>query len=431
MLEEGHKGSGRWVWIGSSFYDVGGLQNAPIEARADNMPPLNRIIKTRGGNRLELDDRQTDMRGEITYGVRLMTGDRDGLDVTKGKGIRLGFGNKGGQLFLGNRGIKLISNDGSGLYVNDKLESIRLVTKSEKVWQNWFDGKITQFAEGGINILSNSRWDLAANKGIKLSTRGGELEFRSNSTKIVTVGDIKIQSGNNFNVNANQYNITGLAGSNMLVDLPVPGDGTLAGNIVVNTAGGNVLLRSGVLPPFPGSPPASSGTMLTNDPLFGVSAGRIGIGVAGHALLEGKSGGIWVSPIPLSFPGTAGGLGGRPLAPLAPIQPAPAVPVVQPPLSPSTPPTPTSVGLGPQPMVLGNNLLFTLQKLVLNLFNLFSVMSQNSSAFAMSPMGPAVLNPLVIQQLSINISEMQAILNTNLGAPAPSGILSSLAFVDG
>jgi hypothetical protein len=433
VLEEGYQGSGKWIYVGSSFYDVGGMQNAPLEARADTFPPLNRIIKTRGGNRLELDDRNTDMRGDQTYGVRLLTGDRDGLDVTKSTGIRLGFGNTGGQLLLTRKGYKLISNAGNGLYVNDQLEAIRITTKKETVWQNWFEGKIAQYAEGGIDVTTDNTWSLTANKGINIFTRGGEFSTRSNSTKMVTIGDMKVQVGSNLNVNANQYNLTGLAGSNFLLDFPVVGDGTLSGNIVMNTAAGNILFRSGIFPPIPGLPKANATTFTLNDLSFGSPTyfGRMGLGVAGHAALEGASGGIWISPTPIPSPGTAGGSGGRPLAPGAPIAPMVPVPVTQPPLSPSIPSTPV-VGTGPQPAVLGGNLLFTLQKLVLNMYNLASAMTQNAATFAMSPMGPAPLNPIIIQQLTTFITESQAILNTNLGSSAtPTNILSSTVYLDG
>ena len=330
--------------------------------------------------------------------------------------------------------MKLASNKNTGLYINDSLDALRISLSDESAWKQWFGGKVSEYALRGVDILSERTYKVTAHKGIDLSSRGGQTRLRGNNIKLISLTDFQIQSGNNLNINSNQINVTGQTGSNFLLDFPVPGDGTLSGNVVMNTAAGNFLIRSGLFPPTPGIPKANTSTFAINDLTFGspTYAGRMGIGVAGHALLEGKLGGVWVSPVPLPLPGSTAGAAGRQTVPAAPIAPV-VTPITFPlaPAAPAIPPLPLA-GLGPQPIPMGGNLYHMLQKLVANLQSLSLSMSLAAPSWAISPMGPTVLNPLVTIQLNTFYAEMTSILTSALSpSPNPSGILSSLVFIDG
>jgi hypothetical protein len=409
--------SNKLLYIGASFYNEGGLQVAPISTRFQE-GFLNRSIRTRGGNRLELDDRIHGSASSLsTFGVRLLDGKDNGLDVTASTGIRLGFGQSTGQLKITSKGAKFVSNKNAGIFINDELESIRIRTPQETASLALVNDNVNLYADKDITLISNTM-HLFPQRGLEITSAGGPIELKAGSgMKFISTNGINFQAGAEFNVNANQINFTGQLGSNYQLDLPVFGDGSLSGNIVMNTASGNVLFRNGLAVPLTPLPTFANATTTTlNDTTFGLPTffGRMGLGITGNAILEGAKGGIFISGIPLPLPGTAGGLGGRLPLPLAPI-------------------VPTNVPGGPQSAVLGGNLFLMLSTQMTALNTLLGVMIANATQFSISPVGPTVINPVIAAALVAYQTTITALQQTHINpAPGlPTNILSSTVFVDG
>lgn len=414
LLEEGNDAS-QLVYIGSSFFREGAHQNAPIENRITTVEPLNRIIKTRGGHKLELDDRVKNGINEITYGVRLTSGNGDELNITKGKGIRLGFGASGGELKMNEKGLKLTSNKGAGLFLNDSTGVVRLKTSTDNAFLQMADGKAILYGEKGVFLETDSTYTMNAKKGLDISAVNGLVSLRGSTGKFISTGDLSFQAGGSLNINSPQMNITGTVGSNFLLDYVVPGDGTTSGNIVLNTAAGNVMLRSGLFL-IPGVPKVNSGTTLINDEGFGLTTtGRIGIG-PGATVMENKVGGIWISGVPLPIIGGALGLGGRAVVPLSPI-------------------LPTGAGASGtvQPMVLGGNMFQFLTGFLNALNVLCTGLLSSTPVFSVGPVGPNILGPGPVAAITAFLGTLTSLqlLHVNPIPGSPLNINSSIVFLDG
>jgi hypothetical protein len=412
---------GNPVWIGSSFYGIGGRQNPPIEVSAPAIEPLIRGIKTPAGNKLFFDDRTVNERGDTPVDVTLVNKSRSGLTINdangSGRGIRLGFGNSGGELKMVSQGLVLKSNGGSGLFINDNQNIIRLADKENKGFLIFQDRKMVAYADGGILIETPSKTFVNSLKGLFIDASAGKFDVQSSTINMVSGGDVKFQTGNNFNVNSNQYNLTGQLGSNFTLDLPIPGiPGLNQGNILLQTAGGGILIRNGISIAIPGTPPVNPLVFTSNDASMPLFAGRLGIGdtTTGNAFLEGRLGGIFISGSPIPLPGSAGGLGGRLPIPYAPI-------------------IPTGFPGAPQPGVLGGNLFQLLTQLNTALLTFLGIMTASSPSFTISAVGPGALNPGVIAGLAVLQTQLTTLQMTFFN-PAPGGplqLLSSTVFLDG
>lgn len=428
------------VWIGSSFYDIQGRQNIPIEASGAGINPEIRIIKTPKGNKLVFDDRDILPTGGLPIPIELKTSSGAGLEIQdgigNGTGISLGFGNSSGGFKLTRGGLRLVTNRGSGLYVNDQKRFLRLRDKDSTASISIVEKQLILKSE------SNSTWntdgELLLQSGKKLSLKGdGGVLLRSiGKTTIGATSNLSLSAGETILLSSSGLQYTGVQGSSIVFDLPVPGvPGTDDGFIALQSnLGAGILLRNG--PPNPKTkttptPWYDSSQSTSQDATAGATAGRLFIGDAasGNSLLEGRLGGIFISGTPLPYPGTNGT--GRVPIPFATITPQQPTTVTQAPLSPSAPPTPIITPGQPQPAVLGGNLYFMLSKLCYNLLNLTSILLQNAPSFSVSPVGPTVLSPIIVQQLTVMQSELLAIISTNLSpAPLPTNILSSVTFVD-
>jgi hypothetical protein len=234
---------------------------------------------------------------------------------------------------------------------------------------------------------------------------------------MVSGGDIRFQTGNNFNVNSGQYNFTGQFGTNFNVDLRMPGiPGLNQGNILLQTAGGGILIRNGLSIDIPTVPIVNPSVFTSNDGSMPLFSGRLGIGdlTTGNAFLEGRLGGIFISGSPIPLPGSAGGLGGRLPIPYAPI-------------------VPTGFPGAPQPGVLGGNLFQLLTQLNTALLTFLGIMTASSPSFTISAVGPGVLNPAVIAGLATLQAQLATLQLTffNPAPGVPTNVLSSTFFIDG
>jgi hypothetical protein len=401
----------RLLYLGASFYKEGGLQVAPLSSKQDQ-GHLNRVIQTRGGNRLELDDRVGGTTSPTTYGVRLLSGVGDGLTVTSGRGIKLGFGSSGGALKISKKGVSLRSNKDGGIFVHDEYDTTLITNGSEKSSIGMTQDLISLISQNTIGMFTNTM-NIQPKKGLFIKSVGGPINLNSGSgIKLVTTNGVNMQAGAEFNVNANTMNITGQLGSNFTLDLPMPGDGTLAGNMEFSNFLGNILMRNGLKTPLSTT---NTATMSLNDAHMATGfLGRIGLGIQGNAVLEGALGGVFVSSVPMPLPGTALGLGGR--------LPIPFVPIV-----------PANVPGTPQSAVLGGNLYLLLSTFFTAMQTFVGALLATTPAWSVSPVGPTVASPAIIAALGVLQGSLVALQTAHLSPVpgVPTNILSSYVFVDG
>ena len=414
MYENGDKSQP--VWLGSSFFSERGRQNIPIEAKPTTVEPTVRMIKTPTGHKLIFDDRPVNAVGDPDAGVILQY--RDGTELRlqdgsgSGRGIRLGFGTTRGELKITREGLRLQSNRGGGLVVNDTLDYVQVSDQETKSHLTLMQKKICLFAESGIMIDTPSSTVFNTDKGLQIKSSGGKFDVKSSNVGITSAQDINLQTGGNFNVNSREFQFVGQLNSNFTVDLPIPGVPGLGGNIFINTSGGGILLKNGLSTPGPKITPA---TFTSNELLMPANAGRLAIGdtATGNALLEGRLGGIFISGVPQILPGTAGGLGGRLPVPLAPL-------------------VPTGAPGAPQPAVLGGNLFQLLSQLYLSLNIFLTQLTTAAPAFSTGSMGPNILGPAALAAIAALQASLTAQQNLFFApAPVPTNILSSYVFVDG
>lgn len=413
LIREGD--SENLVWLGSPFYNEYGVQNIPTEAKPSLSEPTLRVIKSNAGHRLLMDDRSANESGGSPYGIQLLEAKGGGLSIThpdaKGRGIRLGLPSST-ELKMTRDGVRL-SSAKSSLTFNDGLSALLLTNDTSSF--GFQDGKATIQAPSSF-YLQTATSEVTSRKGFKIDASGGPFRVDTAQAKIVSGGDVILQGGGSFNANANQFNFTGQLGSNFRIDLPIPGLPSLdQGHIVLNTAGGTILLRDGLLPPA--AIPVTN--LALNDPLAGTIGGRIGIEfLTGNAIFEGRLGGIFISGVPLALPGTGTVL---PRTPLSPITPAPLIPPITPPLSPTT--NPYVPAVGPQPAVLGNALVYTLLR-VLNNFN--NLLTQLLLPLGTTAVGPVVTTPTLLTQVTVCQTEVLQMI-TQLQTPG-TGVLSPITF---
>lgn len=404
------------VWMGSPFFGgLNGTQNPPIESRVTNTEPLNRIIKTSYGHKIELDDRELDLGGQPTQAIRITSGLGRTLILNDSENsIELKNAvAQPHQLIMNKNGVKLESARGNGLFLSDKRGTALLANYDNSSFINLSDTQMILQTKGSSFIRANS-FDAKMNGDFVADA--GSIKFKGSSFSATTSADIGLMSGNNITITAPMT--TAFTTSNYLVDLPAVGVPQTTGNIHFNATNGHVGMRVGLNIPNPITP---VGYVVSdaefNDPAQAIGKlARISLGRTGAVALEGAIGGLYISPIPMPLPGSAAGLGGRPFggAPLIPIIPSP-IP-----------------GVGPQPAVLGGNLYTMLMTLLTGMQTLSAAMIASAPAFAVSPVGPAVLSPAVLGALIAWQTLLTTTQTLHLGAPGtPTNLLSSVVFIDG
>lgn len=408
------------IWIGSSFYGLRGRQNIPIEAQSQSVEPTIRMIKSVRGHKLIFDDRPVTEIGGPPKDIILTNGAGSGLTIAEPEngGIRLEFGSRTGGLSITNSTTSLLSATGVGIYIEDLYKSISIRDTDTQYNANSID-----ITDGEISLQSQSGIYLATQGALKIQPQGGiiipngtcgPIFLSSTKMKLAAADSMALTvSGGNLSINAGQYSLTGVGGTNFVLDLAVPGiPGLYQGNIVMKTAGGGILLRNGLTLPLPEDPITSS-TFTNNDNLFPTLAGRLGIGdmTSGNVVLEGRFGGIFISGTPVITPGST------------------AVPSRV--LSPNAAILPTGQPGAPQPAVLGGNLFQLLTQLTVQLQTFLGILTTSAPTFTTSPVGPCILNPAVVTGIT-NLSTALTTLQQTFYNPNPAiaNICSSIVFID-
>jgi len=401
------------IWMGCAYSsDASGTNVMPTEAADLLQEPLNRIIKTQRGHKIEFDDRDTDNSGIPVSGIRLTTEEGRMIEIGDGTGqIRI-IDPTGHRIEMIESGIRIMTAGGRGIFFSDDPLNPGVVTANADnddlgVVQGEHEVVIGAKSRAGIR---SEKVFINARSSFGLQSDGPTKIDSGASIDIGAGDDLALGSGNKINITAGEnITATGAQTSNIIFDLPIAGTPMMSGNVHMSTMLGTMTMRVGPNVPTPGSPMG----FIASTPDFGdPSPGRlsriaVGGSTGGAVAIEGMFGGVYISPIPVVIPAlNQVGIGTRTF------------------MTPMSPPVPV------QPAVLGTNLNIWLKSVIAAFQTYFTFIGGPGAAkWGANGGGTLTLSPDVIAAIQA-INTAMGTFQTMLATPGPQGFLSSVVYVD-
>lgn len=401
------------IWLGCTYSsDTNGTNVMPTEAADLLQEPLNRIIKTQRGHKIEFDDREIDGAGVKTSGIRLTTEEGRKIEISDGTGqIRI-IDPTGHRIEMIESGIRIMTAGGRGIFFSDDPLNPGVVTANA-------DNDDLGIIQGEHEVIIGAKFRagirsekvfINARSAFNIQSDGPTKIDSGASIDIGAGDDLAIGAGNKINITAGEnITVTGSQTSNVIVDLPIAGTPMTSGNMHCSTMLGTMTMRVGPNVPTPGSPMG----FIASTPDFGdPSPGRlariaVGGSTGGAVAIEDMFGGIYISPIPIIIPALnqVGVLTRTFMTPLSP-----PIPV--------------------QPAVLGTSLNVWLKTMVAAFQVYFKFISgPGSLKWGGNGGGTLTLSPDVVSAMQAVGAAMDTA-QTLLATPGPTGFLSSVVYVD-
>lgn len=161
------------IWVGTFWSKPGGESEAPrpVESDAVQDPPTRKILKTKKGHTIELEDK--DDEEKIT--IKHKAGSMVSID-------------KEGSVIIGNQ-------NGSTFILNAKDENVMLLEQHGHLIAMSADGVVISNTEGAFVELKGKKAKVVAEEGLQVSAKsitvdGGSIALGANATDPVILGNL-------------------------------------------------------------------------------------------------------------------------------------------------------------------------------------------------------------------------------------------------
>jgi len=434
------------VVLGYAFSDVSSNNSIPVEARDDSQEPLNRVIKTKLGHTIELDDR---FGGSTrTDGIRITSANLHKFSLSDAKdSVELKHKN-GHKLRMTNTSVSIESATGAKLFLNDspRNKNVLLQNSGAKSYIALIEDQIILSATNGV-YYDTGQLGFTAESIISNKTFG---DFSTKcSNHISSVGDsFSVSAGNKIKLaSLSTFHCVFGTEGNFVVEGQSPGfTPGLGGMIQFETGvGGQILSRLNTvanIPPYVGTD-VDTGTLSTGAAISIVekpdlpTAARFGTGTTGTFLAESFTGALAITTDPLVGPGV---VAPTPVGPMkaggtiVATQSAKAnVAMAAASIYAKTPHVSTykPAKTGAHPLVLGDNLMAYLSEMHTFFMFFLTALQTNAATFSAGGAGANALSPVLVTLLGNMLTDLTAIQTMYLGVGGTlTGILSPFVFID-